>query len=253
MERLILCGAGHISQQIARMAQYLDFELAVIDDRSEFANTERFPMPCQLLCMPFLAALERLGSESSDYYVIVTRGHTFDQDCLEYILRGRYAYVGMIGSRGKVAATMDALKKAGFSQKELNGVHAPIGLAIGAQTPAEIAVSILAQLVQVRSELGPGQIQPPAVPGVLCTIVKKSGSAPRGEGTWMLVRTDGQCIGSIGGGSVEHQVIADALAMQAAGKGEQRLTYDLSRDAEDLGMVCGGRIEVLFTARGQQP
>lgn len=126
MERLILCGAGHISQQIARMAQYLDFELAVIDDRAEFANTERFPMPCQLLCMPFLAALERLGSESSDYYVIVTRGHTFDQDCLEYILRGRYAYVGMIGSRGKVAATMDALKKAGFSQKELNGVHAPL-------------------------------------------------------------------------------------------------------------------------------
>lgn len=249
MERLILCGGGHVSLELAHMAARLEFELIVIDDRPEFADPQRFPMAARVLCMPFLDALDMLGSRESDYYAILTRGHAFDRDCLEQILKGKYAYVGMIGSKGKVAAVMEALRAAGVPREMLAEVHAPIGLPIGGQTPAEIAVSICAQLVQERARRGPGAVPPPAEPGVLCTIVKKSGSAPRGVGTWMLVRPDGSCAGTIGGGAVEHQAQLDAMALWKTGVGERRKTYDLSSGAAELGMVCGGTIEVEFQIR----
>ena len=144
MERLILCGGGHVSLEVAHIAQRLEFELAVIDDRPEFASPERFPMAARVVCAPFLEALDALGSRESDYYVILTRGHAHDRDCLEHVLRGKYAYAGMIGSRTKVAAVKAALEAAGIARETLDGVHSPIGLSIGAQTPAEIAVSIAA-------------------------------------------------------------------------------------------------------------
>ena len=149
MERLILCGGGHVSLEVAHIARRLEFELVVIDDRPEFASRERFPMAGQVVCAPFLEALDGLGSRESDYYVILTRGHAHDRDCLEHVLRGKYAYAGMIGSRTKVAAVKAALEAAGIAREILDGVHSPIGLSIGAQTPAEIAVSIAAELGMV--------------------------------------------------------------------------------------------------------
>ena len=155
----------------------------------------------------------------------------------------------MIGSRIKVAAVMTALEEAGWPRSVLEQVYSPIGLEIGAQTPAEIAVSIAAELIQVRARLGPGAVRPPEGPGVLCTIVKKSGSAPRGVGTWMLVRPDGQSVGTVGGGAVEHQVTLDAQALWRDGAGPLRKHYDLSHAAAELGMVCGGKIDVEFEVR----
>ena len=249
MERLILCGGGHVSLEVAHIAQRLEFELIVIDDRPEFANSERFPMASQVLCQSFLQALDQLGSRESDYYVILTRGHAFDKECLAHVLRGACAYVGMIGSRVKVAAVRKALLAEGFAPEALDGVHAPIGLPLGGQTPAEIAVSICAQLVAERARLGPAALPPPAAEGVLCTIVEKHGSAPRGVGAWMLVSPDGSCQGTIGGGAVEYQAKLDALALWRAGGTEQAREYDLSHAAAELGMVCGGRVTVRFTAR----
>ena len=150
MDRLILCGGGHVSLELAHVASRLEFEVIVIDDRVEFANVARFPMAAQVICAPFLEALEALGSRADDYYAILTRGHAFDRECLEHVLRGKYAYVGMIGSRTKVAAVRQALEGAGFSREILDIVHAPIGLPIGGQTPAEVAVSVAAQLIQHR-------------------------------------------------------------------------------------------------------
>lgn len=247
MERLILCGGGHVSLALAQIAPILDFELVVIDDREEFANTQRFPMAAEVLCMPFMEAMDRLGSREDDYYVIVTRGHAFDRDCLAHVLRGAYAYAGMIGSRAKVAAVMKSLREEGFAQETLDGVHSPIGLPIGGQSPGEVAVSIAAELVAERAKRGPGAVRPPVQEkGVLVTITKKSGSAPRGEGTWMLVRPDGSILGTIGGGAVEHQARQDAAARWTAGEGGANKEYDLSPRAADLGMVCGGKIEVKF-------
>ena len=249
MERLILCGGGHVSLEVAYMAARLDFSIVVIDDRPEFANQDRFPMAGQVLCRPFLEALETLGSRSDDFYVILTRGHAYDGACLDQILRGDYAYVGMIGSRIKVAAVMARMRELGHPANVLAGVHSPVGLQIGAQTPAEIAVSILGEIIQERARKGPGVPPPPAERGVLCTIVKKSGSAPRGVGTWMLVHPDGSCLGTVGGGSVEYQVKLDALALMERGGKSDRRVYDLSHAAAELGMVCGGKIEVTLEYR----
>lgn len=249
MERLILCGGGHVSLQVAQIAQRLDFALAVIDDRPEFANPDRFPM-ARVLCMPFLEALDQLGGGAQDYYVILTRGHVFDRTCLEWVLRHERAYVGMIGSRIKVAAVMTALEEAGWPRSVLEQVYSPIGLEIGAQTPAEIAVSIAAELVQERARRGPAAAPPAAgEPGVLCTITAKRGSAPRGVGTWMLVRPDGSVLGTIGGGAVEHLAVQEAKALWAHGGGPVRRHYDLTPGAAELGMVCGGDIDVEFEVR----
>ena len=212
MERLILCGGGHVSLEVAYMASHLEFEVVVIDDREEFANPERFPMAAQVLCKPFLEALDELGSRSDDYYVILTRGHAFDGECLAKVLQG-------------------------------------VGLQIGAQTPAEIAVSILGEVIQERARKGPGTPPPPSEKGVLCTITRKSGSAPRGEGTWMLVHPDGTCVGTIGGGAVEYRAKLDALEMMKNGVEREHKLYDLSHAAAELGMVCGGKIEVDFENR----
>lgn len=249
MERLIICGAGHVSLALAQIGTLLEFDVVVIDDRAEFANKERFPM-AETLAMPLPEALDALGSRADDYYAIVTRGHAFDRDCLAHVLRGKYAYVGMIGSRTKIALVMDYLRSEGFAQEVLSGVHSPIGLNIGGQTPAEVAVSIAAELVQVRAALGPKDAPAPqGEPGVLCTIVRKTGSAPRGVGAWMLVRPDGSTEGTIGGGAVEFRAIQDALALLADGGPLLRKTYDLTPDAAELGMVCGGKVDVEFTIR----
>lgn len=250
MERLIICGGGHVSLSLAQIGALLEFDLTIIDDRAEFASAERFPMASRVLAMPFVEALEALGSREDDYYVIVTRGHAFDRDCLAKILEGNYAYVGMIGSKTKIAAVMDSLRQSGFAQETLSGVHTPIGLKIGGQTPAEVAVSISAELVQIRSGFGPSEAPPPDGTGdVLCTIVCKTGSAPRGVGAWMLVRSDGSIQGTIGGGAVEFQAIRDARELLDQDGPVTRRTYDLTPRAADLGMVCGGVIEVEFMVR----
>ena len=249
MERLILCGGGHVSLEVAYLADHLEFEVVVIDDRPEFANRERFPMTSQVICGPFLESLEGLGTRDDDYYVILTRGHAYDADCLAQVLKGRYAYVGMIGSKVKVAAVMERMRAQGFAQEVLDGVHSPVGLSIGAQTPAEIGISILAEIISVRSKRGPEAVPPPSEPGVLVTIVEKHGSAPRGVGTWMLVHADGSCTGTIGGGAVEFQAKNDALALLASGQRSARKGYDLSHAAAELGMVCGGSSVVEFQVR----
>lgn len=244
MSRLILCGGGHVSRALAQVAVLLEFQVTVLDDRPEFADPERFP-GCVTMAGPFEASLTRLGSRPDDFFCILTRGHAWDRACLEQILRGRYAYVGMIGSRGKVAATRKALEEAGVSRERLDSVHAPIGLDLGGQTPAEIAVEIAAQLIQVRAGLGPALTPPAADHGVLCTITAKSGSAPRGPGAWMLVYPDGHTIGTVGGGRVEYQVGQDALALWESGGETGEKSYDLASGG-DLGMICGGHITVAF-------
>lgn len=250
MERLIICGGGHVSLALAHIASILEFDITVVDDREEFANPERFPMVGQTLCMPFSRALETLGSRPDDYYVIVTRGHAFDRDCLAQVLRGQYAYAGMIGSRLKIKAVMDSLLAEGFPQEVLDAVHSPIGIRLGGQTPAEVAVSIAAELVAERARLGPAVVPAPEKdPGVLVTITRKTGSAPRGEGAWMLVRPDGSTIGTIGGGSVEFQARKDALELWGNNGGPLERTYNLSPKAAQLGMVCGGKIDVKFEVR----
>jgi len=147
---VVICGGGHVGQALAPVALNAGFRVVVIDDREEFANPQRFAGATVMLA-PFAGALARVGIAEHSYVVIVTRGHVHDMDMLGQALRTPARYVGLMASRGKRARIWSALEKAGFGEDDLARVHSPIGLDIGAETPAELAVSIVAELIQVRA------------------------------------------------------------------------------------------------------
>jgi xanthine dehydrogenase accessory factor len=149
---LYLFGGGHISLDLAWIAHRLGDEIIVVDDREEFANRERFPMATHLLVQAFDTALERITFGPHDDVVIVTRGHMYDLEILRQALKSSPRYIGMIGSRRKNRMIFEKLLEEGISQSQLDQVHAPIGLKIQAETPAEIAVSIVAELIQTRAQ-----------------------------------------------------------------------------------------------------
>jgi xanthine dehydrogenase accessory factor len=150
--RVHLAGAGHVALATARIAAFVGFEVVVMDDRQEFANIERYPEASKVRVLDsFADCIEDLGQ--GDYVIIVTRGHLHDREVLAQALRTDAGYIGMIGSRRKRAAVYDSLRQDGFTDADLARVHCPIGLAIGADTPEEIALSIMAELIQVRAAI----------------------------------------------------------------------------------------------------
>ncbi len=150
--RLYIFGAGHVSQFIAKVAAMVEFAVTVIDDRQEFANSARFPEADEIMVEDFVKSFSNLSFSGSEFVVIVTRGHAHDAVVLREALGKDVRYIGMIGSRRKVKMIFDMLRESGFSNEAISKVHAPIGLAIKAETPQEIAVSIVGQLIQVRAE-----------------------------------------------------------------------------------------------------
>lgn len=152
-ETVFLFGAGHVAQPAARLAAFVGFRVRVVDDRAEFACTERFAEADEVRVVKgFDSALKGLGIDRSAFIVIVTRGHLHDKTVLMQALRTEAAYIGMIGSRRKRDHIFNALRKQGFSAAELERVHSPIGLDISAETPEEIALSIVAELVLARAQ-----------------------------------------------------------------------------------------------------
>jgi xanthine dehydrogenase accessory factor len=147
--RLLVCGAGHIALPLARFAREVGFRVTVLDDRSDFAHPSRFP-ECEVVAEDFMAALRDMPLGSSTYAVVITRGHEHDAECLAEILRKETAYVGLIGSRRRVRFVLDMLGREGIPQERLEEVFTPIGLPIGAESPEEIALSIVAELVCMR-------------------------------------------------------------------------------------------------------
>jgi len=148
--RLVLVGAGHISQCISYNMKLLDFRTTVIDDRAEFACRELFPEADDLIAGDIGENLENLNINENTYVVIVTRGHKHDQLALEKVIDSRAAYIGMIGSKRKIKTIYDNLENKGISREKLNRIHAPIGLDLGGNRPGEIAISIVAELIQIR-------------------------------------------------------------------------------------------------------
>ena len=148
---LLIVGAGHIALPLAHLGKMTDFEVVVLDDRPSFANTERFPMADRVLAQPFRETLRDWPVDQDTYIVLVTRGHSHDVDCLLEVLDSPARYIGMIGSRRRIRAVFELLEKEqGIDRAKLERVYSPVGLDIGAQTPAEIAVSIMAEVINVR-------------------------------------------------------------------------------------------------------
>ena len=148
--RLYIIGAGHVGWQLARVAADAGFRIHVIDDREKFANRERFPMADAIVVEDIADWLHRADLPVSAYVVVVTRGHTHDFDALRALAARDLRYLGLIGSRAKIARIFDALERERLPRECLERVHAPIGLDLGAVTPAEIAISIAAELIAVR-------------------------------------------------------------------------------------------------------
>ncbi len=147
---LVIVGAGHIAQPLAVIAKALDFEVTVMDDRADFASRARFPGADRVIADDLVAAVERHPIGTGTYLVLVTRGHRLDEQVLGRAVHRPADYIGMIGSRRRVGAVLEHLRRAGVPEATLARIHAPIGLDIGADTPGEIAVAIAAEIVNVR-------------------------------------------------------------------------------------------------------
>ena len=146
--RLFIIGAGHVGFHLARIAPDVGFRIQVVDDREKFANAERFP-GAEVVVEPIPTWLHRAELPASAYVVVVTRGHQHDLEAMRALAARDLKYLGLIGSRAKVARIYEALLQEGMPSECLQRVHSPIGLEIGAVTPAEIAISILAELIAV--------------------------------------------------------------------------------------------------------
>lgn len=151
--RVYIFGGGHVSQALVPAVAAVGFRPVVYDDRMEFARKELFPQAEETICASFAQVNDHVTITPDDYVVIMTRGHQADTEVLTQVLRSGANYLGCIGSKRKLAACREALLKAGFTEEEYRRLHAPIGLAIGAETPAEIAVSVTAELIAVRAGL----------------------------------------------------------------------------------------------------
>lgn len=151
--RVFIFGGGHISQFVSRISAMVGFQVAVVDDRPQFANKDRFPEAQEVIAEEFPLALPKLKMNKSIYVVIVTRGHAYDQDVLEWAVGTDARYIGMIGSRKKIQTVYKNLEEKGIPREKFQRVHAPIGLNIGGVTPEEIAVSIVAEMIEERRKV----------------------------------------------------------------------------------------------------
>ncbi|MDD4766334.1 MAG: XdhC family protein [Desulfotomaculaceae bacterium] len=277
---LTIFGGGHIAQPLANIGHLLGYRVTVVDDRPDFTSPERFEGVYKSICCSFdeIENYLKLGPASS--VVIATRGHINDMDCLRKVIKYPVAYLGMIGSRRKVKAIKEQLLEDGIEMKKIEKVHMPIGLDIGAQTPAEIAVCIAAEMVKERrggstaplvtveeccankEDVNNCEIPVAAdkdalqeaikaafenTPAALATIFKTKGSTPRKAGARMLVYRDGRTVGTIGGGCCgESEVRVQAISVIDE---EMPRIHRISMTADVAaaeGMSCGGTLEVFI-------
>src|SRR5882724_4442319 len=150
LPRLIVFGAGHVGAEIARVASRCDFHVVVVDDRADFANAERLPFAHEVIAEDFRAVLDRIAIDADDYVIAATRGHGHDAMIVERVAASEAFYVGMLGSKRKQSVIWKALERSGVSREKLDRVKVPIGEDIGADTPAEIAVAVVAELIRLR-------------------------------------------------------------------------------------------------------
>lgn len=258
--QLVICGGGHVATAAVQIAKLLGLPVTGLEDRPEYADALRKAGADSVICAPFADALKQISGSAETYFIVVTRAHAFDIVCLKEILKKPAAYVGMMGSRGRADLVRRQLLKAGVDQTRVEQLHAPIGLAIGAKTAQEIALSILAQVVEVKSsrQLTEGfsvemmdaleRVERDNVPAVLVTIVSRHGSTPREVGSKMLIWPDGKAVGSVGGGIMEHRICQLAEKMLVGDSAPAQLAaFSADGQNEDAALAaCGGSMEVFL-------
>ncbi|MBO4716420.1 MAG: XdhC family protein [Spirochaetales bacterium] len=248
---LVLFGCGHVGKALYDLAVLQDMRLTVIDSREELLTETRFPKATRITGSYDKILAAEYPSFISPYYCIFTHGHTYDSDCLLYTIRHPHSYIGMIGSKAKIAHCFDNMRSHGITECQLAEVHSPIGLSINAVTPQEIAVSIMAQIISVlrkdkKAVLVDSSLLSLAAEktGVMVRIVDKSGSAPRSTGSMMFVTQEG-ISGTVGGGAVENHAIERAKKMLNQ-ENSFLLEHHELQGNQPLGMTCGGNVTLLY-------
>lgn len=269
-ERLILFGGGNVGQAIGGYAASVGFSVVVVDDRPAFANQVRFPEADEIYCDGFSHAIENLNIGSEDYVAVVTRGHRYDLECLRKVLGGKMPrYLGMMASKRRVLGVLDILRQEGIEEEKLEQIHMPIGLAIGAVTPQEIGISIVAELIECRRKDTPRRsgsttmtcedidygliefLEKDKSPKAILLVYETIGSTPVKSGAMMAVNQNLQIAGTIGGGCTENAVIHDAFRLIGTGK-KKTVELDMCNDvAAEEGMACGGRMKVWIADIGE--
>lgn len=270
-KKLVICGGGHVSMPIITMGKMIGFHVTVLEDRPLFADNARRAGADVVICEEFAKALDTIKGDKDTFFIIVTRGHRYDMVCLEKILPKQNAYIGMIGSKLRVKNVLTAVEEilqtySSYETEEgnvklkesLEKVYTPIGLKIHAQTPEEISVSIMAEIISVKNgtertnafskELLKAILEEDKADmgKVLATIISRKGSTPRGVGTKMVFFQDGTTCGTIGGGCAEADIQRKSILLMNEDKPKIYKVDMTGRDAEEDGMVCGGVIEVML-------
>lgn len=248
---LVFFGCGHVGKALYDLAVLQDMKVTVFDSRKELLTLERFPKATRI-CGDYSDILSKeYENFFAPYYCIFTHGHLHDEACLLYALRHPHSYIGMIGSKAKIAHCMDIVHENGITDDMMKKLCTPIGLKINAVTPQEIAVAVMAQIISVfRADKNAITIDAALADkaskerGVMARIIRKEGSSPRSVGSMMFV-TENEIFGTIGGGAVERAAIDRAREMLR--KNERLLVEDYSlTPTEPLGMTCGGQNTVMF-------
>jgi xanthine dehydrogenase accessory factor len=261
-KKMVICGAGHDAIAVTRLAKMIGMHVTVLDDRAEFVEKAEKAGADVGMAGSFDKTLPGIEGDEDTFFVIVTRGHQYDKQCLREILKKPHAYIGMMGSHRRVEMAKQNMVDEGFDRDLVYSIHSPIGLDINSETPEEIAISILAEVIQVKnakkSSTFPDDIMTAILGGphagpdprrkALATIIDRNGSAPREVGTKMLIFPDGTIVNTIGGGLFEYQTICRAVEMLKKENPKPEIVrVDLNAtDAAKEGEVCGGALTVFL-------
>ena len=251
--KLVICGAGTVSLALIPLAHMLDFHISVLEDRRDFAKAARVAGADRVICADFAKALAQVAGGENTFFVVMTREHQYDARCLQVIMQKESSYVGVMGSRRRTELLRQKLLEQGISRAAVDRLHAPIGLAIGAETEMEIAVSVMAEIIKASNYKNsfPAKLCAAALkaeqPFVLATIICRQGSAPRDIGTKMLIFAD-TIVASIGGGTLEARIIKRGRKMLADKEVKDVWEQvDLTGAHQEAGyMLCGGMVDVLL-------
>lgn len=230
-DRMLIFGGGHVALILSEIAAKIGFSVIVTEDRPEFGNKERFPWVEKVNCERFDKVIDSMKIRESDYIVLLTRGHFYDKMCLKSLYKqDKCAYLGILASRRRMSELTTQLAEDGIEKEWMEQIHSPVGLDIGAVTPEEIAIAILAQIIQTKrlstdgkqrvthSDIDMRVIKHLSAPPderkdmkkTIVTILENHGITPRKAGAKMIVYEDGTLIGTIGGGPAEGNLIVEA-------------------------------------------
>ncbi|MCQ2411490.1 MAG: XdhC family protein [Sphaerochaetaceae bacterium] len=248
---LVMFGCGHVGKALYDLAVLQNWKITILDCREELLTEASFPKATRIVG-PYE---ELLAHDYSDflapYYCIFTHGHTYDEDSLLYALRHKHSYIGMIGSKAKVAHCMQSIRDKGITDDMLCKLHTPIGLSINAVTPQEIAVAIMAQMISVfRTSKKVITLDAKVLKmasqesGIMARIISQEGSAPRSVGSMIFV-TEHDILGTVGGGAVEEHTINTAREMLKTGK-DFLIEHHILTSKQPLEMTCGGEVSVMY-------